>query len=324
LLFVVVVVVVVDDQGTRLSVWSDPLPLLHREVPPRAFMSVEPRSYPRQYSHLGGYKAPSAFIPLENYDHWNEKSSFPNLKLFSSTTTVAESSKSKDQSELTRRSTEDRSLQYQSQSQSGRGGYVNGFDPYDAYPPFPSSRQQRKWSDDDLENYFTQMRITTTGSSSSSSRGREIPKDMEHRHTTSTASNNTTNLIRPVPIRPGDIYRAYDKQPSSNDNNNNNGPSPTDSDESISGDSMATSTVNTFNSVNGGSVSSNVPEKNKVNLERIKRGLDHRTTIMVKNVPNKYTQVYLHSLSWCCSLSFWHAALSWDRGLMVANAYGVC
>ncbi|OLL23278.1 Meiosis protein mei2 [Neolecta irregularis DAH-3] len=37
----------------------------------------------------------------------------------------------------------------------------------------------------------------------------------------------------------------------------------------------------------------NVPDNNKVDLNRITAGLDLRTTIMVKNVPNKYTQQML-------------------------------
>lgn len=258
--------------------WSDPLPILHREVPPptRSFMPIEPRSYPRQYSHLSGYKAPGEYIPSETHDHWNGKSTFPNFKLFTSSD-VEESSKSHDEQEHISRK-EDRSLQYQPpHGQIGRG-YVNGFGPYDAYPPFPS-RQPRKWSDDDLETYFTQMRVNS--SSSAPTRGREVPKETEHRHTTS----NSTHLIRPVPIRPGDFSRAYNK-PSSPANIL----TPTETDESISGDSLTASSANTFGSITG-NVGIHVPEKNKVILERIKRGLDVRTTIMVKNVPNKYTQV---------------------------------
>jgi hypothetical protein len=65
-----------------------------------------------------------------------------------------------------------------------------------------------------------------------------------------------------------------------------------DTDGSSSGESLGTSSGNTLNSVNGSVLSgSNVPEKNKVVLERIRIGLDTRTTIMIKNVPNKYTQV---------------------------------
>ena len=65
---------------------------------------------------------------------------------------------------------------------------------------------------------------------------------------------------------------------------------------SISGESLGTSSGNTLLSVNGSVLGSNVPEKNRVVLERIRMGLDTRTTIMIKNVPNKYTQV-THLLS---------------------------
>jgi hypothetical protein len=68
---------------------------------------------------------------------------------------------------------------------------------------------------------------------------------------------------------------------------------------------MGTSSGNTAASVNG-SVG-NVPERNKVVLEKIRRGLDARTTIMVKNVPNKYTQVS-----------------PTGKGANIANAHGVC
>ncbi len=256
-------------------------------------MPIEPRSYPRQYSHLSGYKAPGQYIPSETHNHWNGKSTFPNFKLFASSN-VAESSKShNEQEDISHK--EDPSLRHQpSHSQIGRG-YVNGFGPYDAYPPFPS-RQPRKWSDDDLETYFTQMRVNS--SSSASARGREVPKDTDHRHSTSSS----THLIRPVPIRPGDLYRTYNK-PSSPANNL----TPTETDESMSRDSLTASSANSFGS-NNGSVNNHVPEKNKVILERIKRGLDARTTIMVKNVPNKYTQV-------CVSL---------ERVVDLANAHGVC
>lgn len=239
-------------------------------------MAIEPRSYPRQFSHLAEFKAAGGgYMPtMENHNHWNGKSSFPNLKLFS--TAVGESSSKSQEPRESSRRTEERSMKYT--GQVGRD-YRNGFGPFDAYPPFPS-RQQRKWTNNDLENYFTQMRLTPSSSSGSSPRGREIPKDVEHRH--STSSTNATMVIRPVPIRPGNMYRV---SPATDIN------APTE-DDSMSGESMAISSGNTFNSING-SVSTNVPEKNKVILERIKRGLDHRTTIMVKNVPNKYTQVPL-------------------------------
>lgn len=63
-----------------------------------------------------------------------------------------------------------------------------------------------------------------------------------------------------------------------------------DSETSASEEFLAGSGVNGFSACMGGSVGI-VPERNKVVLERIRRGLDTRTTIMVKNVPNKYTQV---------------------------------
>ena len=63
-----------------------------------------------------------------------------------------------------------------------------------------------------------------------------------------------------------------------------------DGEISASEEFLAGSGVKGFSACMGGSVGI-VPERNKVVLERIRRGLDARTTIMVKNVPNKYTQV---------------------------------
>ena len=141
-----------------------------------------------------------------------------------------------------------------------------------AHAHFERKGYQRKWSDDDFENYFTQMRINS-------------PKEKDV---------NTTNVIH----RPSESYRR--ESPITT-------PSPNETDESISGESLGTSSGNTLNSVNG-SVANTIPERNKVVLEKIRTGLDRRTTIMIKNVPNKYTQVYNH----------------WNLVDRVANAYGVC
>jgi hypothetical protein len=99
-------------------------------------------------------------------------------------------------------------------------GYIDGFGPYEAYPP----ARQPKWTEDDLEKYFAQLPVSDE-------------------------------------LRPVGLVR----------------PTRSSSLESeISGDESKKTTV---------------PERNKVVLDKIRRGRDTRTTIMVKNVPNKYTQV---------------------------------
>jgi hypothetical protein len=223
--------------------------------------------YPRVYSHLSGYRVSGpSYFPIEPRDEWNGKSTFPNLKILSSDDGTVKSSKPRDRPDLSPRSKSDPTLT-RYPINIGRG-YLDGFGPYETYPSFPSRPTTRKWSNDDLENYFSQMRI--------SPRGRDaVPKDMVHRQSTSV------NLVRPTPVRP-EGFASFDHDSPVT--------SPNETDDSLSGESLGTSSGNTLISVNG-SVGVNVPERNKVMLERIRRGLDTRTTIMVKNVPNKYTQV---------------------------------
>ena len=95
------------------------------------------------------------------------------------------------------------------------------------------------------------------------------------------------DVVDPTSTRPSDKFRHYKRESPAS------GTSPEETEGSISGESIGgTSSGNTLNSVNGSVLGNNVPEKNKVVLERIRVGLDTRTTIMIKNVPNKYTQVF--------------------------------
>lgn len=204
---------------------------------------------------------------LESRDPWNGKSAFPNFKVFAPD---SESSKP-DESDIAAR----QNIPYP--SKLGRASY-QGLETSDCYASHPA----RKWSDEDLENYFTHMRITPR-------LVREIvtPTDID------------VNIVRPNSKRP-ETYRGYDRE-------SPGASSPNDTEGSVSSESIGASSGNTLNSVNG-SVG-NVPERNKVHLERIRLGLDKRTTIMIKNVPNKYTQVQL-------------VAFEIDD-LIVAYAYGV-
>lgn len=114
----------------------------------------------------------------------------------------------------------------------------------------------RKLSNEDLADYFNKMRITP--------------------HTREKKTDNS-KVVR----RPSVSYRLESPMTT---------PSPNETDESTSGESLGTSSGTTLNSING-SVGNTIPERNKVVLEKIRMGLDTRTTIMIKNVPNKYTQV---------------------------------
>ena len=149
---------------------------------------------------------------------------------------------------------------------------------------FDETTHQSKFSSDKIENYFTQMRITP--------RTRDI-------------------MSKDLNSRTKDVYRGYERESPTTT-------SPIETDESISVESLGTSSSNTPNSVNGG-VGNNVPERNRVVLENIKVGLDTRTTIMIKNVPNKYTQVPLLNLCKIdCSKCLWNTSILRIQELMIS------
>lgn len=200
----------------------------------RPYMALEPHTYSHVCSPLSGYAPGSPYFSGDR-DHWNDKSAFPNLKKFSSDTKTLQ-----EEMELPRRI---HAFHHHHPPNIGRA-YFEGKDGY-----------QRKWSNDDLEDYFNQMRITPR------TREKEV---------------NNNNVIR----RPSMSYRLDSPITT---------PSPNETDESISGESLGISSGNNLGSSNG-SVGNTIPERNKVVLEKIRMGLDMRTTIMIKNVPNKYTQ----------------------------------
>jgi hypothetical protein len=229
-------------------------------------MSAEPQ-FSRVMSSFPGYKPLGQYYTLNKRD-WNGKSTFPDLKYVSSDRTLdPQSSKSHETIEppTFHRNKSDNNLRHYPIN-TGRG-YLDAIGQYDPYPTF--SRPVRKWSEDDLESYFAHLRIT--------------PRRHNDLATTDDVERRAASpgLVRPMPMRPEDFFRRSDRE---------SGISPNDSDDSISSESLGTSSGNSFSFVNA-SVGVNVPERNKVVLDRIRRGLDARTTIMVKNVPNKYTQV---------------------------------
>ena len=213
---------------------------------------MEQRPYHRLHPSVSTYRRIGQYLPLDTRDPWPTKSPLPsNLKLFPSAD--AESSSSRHL---------DRPFQYP--PNIGRA-YYEGVGIYESFPSTPraSSSATQTWSDNDLENYFTQIRLSP---------------DVCTRDITSVRAKDV-DAIRPTPTRANDRESPV------------SGSSPGETDESISGESLGTSSGNTLNSVNGSVLGSNVPEKNKVVLDKIRMGLDTRTTIMIKNVPNKYTQV---------------------------------
>jgi hypothetical protein len=230
-----------------LAVWNDPAEPLHQDPLPRA-LTPESLTFPKS-SPFPGYTPLGHYFTLDKRDHWNGKSAFPNLKFV---TSDPESSKPHDD---TFRRNKSESILYPTATR----GYIDSLGQYDAYPTFPR-RPLRKWSEDDLETYFSQLRITP----------RRDSNDLNGR--------TSPGLVRPMPVRPADLLHRFERDT----------PTTNESESSISGDSLGTSSGNSY--ING-SVGVNVPERNKVVLEKIRRGLDSRTTIMVKNVPNKYTQV---------------------------------
>jgi len=200
----------------------------------------------------------SSSFPSAEKSHWNGKSSFPDLspQAFSE----PESSKSvldtNDNFHLPYRRV---------QLPSERIGY--GFDAYDAYPPL-STRATRKWTDDDLEQYFNHLRI--------SPRRVSPPTVKEERR--------QPGLLRPMPIRGANGALKLSETTTCLNASDQ-------SDDSVSDESIG-ATSGRLPHPGMGVTSGLVPLRNRVDLERIRKGLDTRTTIMVKNVPNKYTQVF--------------------------------
>ena len=203
-------------------------------------------------------------MALSNRNHWNGKPLFPDLKLFPS---VSDSANSADNQDRFRRQTPDFLSQYYHPTTVRP--YIQTLGTY--------QRSTAKWSSEDIENYFTQMRLGPGDGNRAKSDG----------------------IIRPAVIRPENMNPRYEHaSPAPTE-------TPNETDGSISGESFDTSGGSQVSVT--GTVGSNIPDRNKVVLERIRKGLDKRTTIMVKNVPNKYTQV-LHLMS-----------ISSD----IANAHGI-
>jgi hypothetical protein len=241
--------------------------LVWSDIPhPLLHLRIRP-TFPRSY--LSSYQASfGSLTPFFAAENHDQWDGKRTLSTRKMFTPDSDSSKEKEDLRLLRHQKSDNT--YESYPPNIGRAYFEGVGVYESYPPRSTIKPQGTV---DLDKIVSQMRIST----------KDGPKESD------------INVVRPLPIRP-----------TSTRNQRETSSTPNESDESISGDSLGTSSGNSFTSVNG-IVSNNVPQKNKVNLERIQVGLDKRTTIMIKNVPNKYTQVRSSIV-----------------GLMVANAHGVC
>lgn len=150
------------------------------------------------------------------------------------------------------------------------------------------SRSAPRWPDDDLENYFPHMRIAP--------RCRDI-----------ISKDNDASIVRPSSLYHEDINRGHEPESPVTSSTNEN-------DKSVSEESLGTLHLASVN----GNMGSGVPERNRVFLEKIRMGLDKRTTIMIKNVPNKYTQVRVYSKSTDASKCLLSTLTSRARGPMIS------
>jgi len=221
-----------------LTVWNDfPEQLIKSEVHAHPTVTpIEPRSFHPLISPFGPI---GPYLTLTNRNHWNGKPLFPDLKLFPP---VSDPSSSTDKQNRFSRQT----------PEFGRP-YIQTIGTY--------PRSTLKWSSEDIENYFTQMRLG--------------PRDGN--------KAKSDPILRPTVNRSENMNPRYEHaSPAPTE-------TPNETDGSISGESLDASAGSQISVA--GTVGSNIPDRNKVVLDRIRKGLDKRTTIMVKNVPNKYTQV---------------------------------
>jgi hypothetical protein len=141
----------------------------------------------------------------------------------------------------------------------------------------PSASADRKWTPSDLENYFNQMRITPLKTKDVLAKAAENMGTLRSMHPGARASREfaVEGIVGRARERVGDEGRTSLTPVSP--------VSPSaESDESLSSTGGESCSLGS----NGG-----VPERNRIVLEKVMMGLDKRTTIMIKNVPNKYTQV---------------------------------
>lgn len=153
--------------------------------------------------------------------------------------------------------------------------------------PLPSSSQPStssggKWTANDLENYFNQVRISSAPCTRD-----VLAKAAENMSTLRSMhppqGNGLVDGKGRVEGKTVDHEDGYVRGKGFEDGSCglNSPVSPTDTEESISSSGGETCSLGL-----GG-----VPERNQIVLEKVMMGLDKRTTIMIKNVPNKYTQV---------------------------------
>jgi RNA recognition motif 2 len=160
-------------------------------------------------------------------------------------------------------------------------------------PPPSSLPADRKWTPSDLENYFNQMRITPLKTRDVLAKAAENIGTLRSMHPAARAT--TREFAAEGLLGPTRRERSGDEASTPLTPVSPVSPSA-ETDESLSSSGGESCSLGS----NGG-----VPERNRIVLEKVMMGLDKRTTIMIKNVPNKYTQVSLPVHPWC--LSLWDA-----------------
>jgi hypothetical protein len=262
-------------KGVRLAVWMDVHPLMHLRIH-RPFVSVmdSRSSYPRlfpPYTSLTSY-----YAARDSRDSWP------------STTTTTPKSPTNPHPRFPLFSDDVNSLSSPIRvpqvppSSTQTGTFPRAVEIPRSQPPLSSSSSSgRKWTATDLENYFTQMRIST-------------PTQSRTRDVLAKAADNMSTLrsMHPHRLR-SELSSSTRQQPGLYVEDGGAGrkspvsPGVVDTDSSSGGESCSLGT----SSASSSSATSAVPERNRIVFEKVMIGLDKRTTVMIKNVPNKYTQV---------------------------------
>jgi len=245
-------------KGVRLVVWMDVHPMMHLRIhrPFAPVMDSRSSSYSRVYPPYTSTMAPYYWGGMDSpRDLWPTKTQSPTspLSRFNFFSDVDNAA-----SPLRRRQLPISSFEISHPPEVPRS----------QPSPSQSSSSPGKWAATDLENYFNQMRITTPPSA---------------RQVLTKAAENIS-ILRSMHAAADCSADKKGFQGNELEEGNGNGlnsfaPPSAETESSSGGESCSLGS-------NGG-----IPEKNRVVLEKVMMGLDKKTTIMIKNVPNKYTQV---------------------------------
>ena len=245
------------EKGVRLAAWMDVHPMMHLRIhrPFAPVMDSRSSSYSRVYPPYTSPTAPYYGGGMDSpCDLWPTTTKSPTTPL----------SRFNFFSDIDNAPSPLRRSQLPLSSETSYHPEIPRRQP----SPSGSSSSPGKWTATDLENYFNQMRITTPPSA---------------RQVLAKATENMSILrsMHGAVDLPADEKGFQGKGlEEGNVSGLNSLASPSaDTESSSGGESCSLGS-------NGG-----IPEKNRVVLEKVMMGLDKKTTIMIKNVPNKYTQV---------------------------------